>query len=242
MPEDVYRRLAQTLDAIPNSFPASESGIELQLLAKIFEPEEAALAAEMTLKWETADEIAARSGAEAKAAYRTLKAMARKGLIYAKRQDRKLKFRLMPFAVGIYEEQLVRIDEEMAALFEAYYVETRGAFARHAPPLHRVLPVEEAVPAGVEIYPYERATEMVDAAKAWGVRECICRIQQRLVGKGCDHELETCLVMAPVEGVFDHSEVTRAISREEAHRILRETEEAGLVHSPGNYRDDHYYI
>jgi Na+-translocating ferredoxin:NAD+ oxidoreductase subunit B len=45
-----------------------------------------------------------------------------------------------------------------------------------------------------------------------------------------------------VAGVFDHSDVTRAISKEEALRILGEAEEAGLVHSPGNYRDEHYYI
>lgn len=242
MPQDVYRRLAQALDAIPNGFPATQSGVELRLLAKIFEPEEATLAAQMSVEWETADEIAARTGGDAKAAYRMLKTMARKGQIYARRQDRQLKFRLMPFAVGLYEEQLPRIDEELATLFEGYYQETRGAFARYAPAIHRIVPVEEAVPAGVEIYPYERATDMLEQAKAWGVRECICRIQQRLVGKGCDHSLETCLALAPVEGAFDHSEVTRAISREEAHRILRETEEAGLVHSPGNYRDGHYYI
>jgi ferredoxin len=54
--------------------------------------------------------------------------------------------------------------------------------------------------------------------------------------------VENCLVFAPVEGVFDRSEVTRAITKEEAQRILLEAEEAGLVHSPGNYRDGNYYI
>jgi electron transport complex protein RnfB len=44
MSQDVYRRLAERLDAIPNGFPATESGVELKLLAKIFAPEEAALA------------------------------------------------------------------------------------------------------------------------------------------------------------------------------------------------------
>jgi len=45
-----------------------------------------------------------------------------------------------------------------------------------------------------------------------------------------------------VEGAFDHSELNRAISREDALALLRETEEAGLVHSTGNYRDEHHYI
>jgi hypothetical protein len=47
---------------------------------------------------------------------------------------------------------------------------------------------------------------MLESAKAWGVRECIWRVQQKLIGRGCDRPMENCLVFAPVEGVFDHSE------------------------------------
>ena len=242
MSEAVYRSLAETLDSLPHSFPATESGVELRLLAKIFTPEEAALASVMRDAWEPAETIAARAGIEPKAAYQRLKTMARKGQIYAGRRERKLAFRLMPFVVGIYEEQLPRIDQELAQLFEEYFVQAQGAINRFQPAVHRVIPVEEAVPAEIEIFPYEQASRMLDQAKAWGVRECICRVQQRLIGEGCDHPLEACLVFAPVEGVFEHSDVTRAISREEAHRILHEAEEAGLVHSPGNYRDGHFYI
>ncbi len=242
MPEDVYGQLAQTLDAIPNGFPATESGVELRLLAKIFAPEEAALASVMQLTREPAGVIAARAGVEAKAAYRTLKAMVRKGQIRAGRKEGKLAFGLMPFAVGFYEEQLPRLDRELAELVEQYFQEAQGFLTRYAPPIHRVVPVEEAIPAGIEIYPYERATELLEGAKAWGVRDCICRVQQKLVGKGCDHPVENCLLFAPVEDVFRHSETTRAITKEEALRILAEAEDEGLVHSPGNYQDGNYYI
>jgi len=240
--ENVYRQLAQTLDAIPNGFPPTGSGAELRLLAKIFAPEEAALAAVMRLDLEPAAAIAARAGVDPETAPRTLKAMARKGQIRAGRKGGQLAFGLMPFAVGIYEEQLPRLDEELATLFEQYYQETQGVFASYAPPLHRVIPVEEAIPAGVEIYAYEQATALLENAQAWGVRDCICRVQQKLLGKGCDRPVENCLVFAPVAGVFDRSETTRAIAKEEALRILREAEDAGLVHSPGNYRDGNFYI
>jgi ferredoxin len=242
MTEEVYRRLAETLDAIPNGFPATESGVELRLLAKIFTPEEAALASVMSLTKEPADRIAARAGIDTRLARQTLKAMVRKGQILVGRQDRSLTFGLMPFVVGIYEEQLPRLDQEMAELFEAYFQEAHGFIAKHVPPIHRVIPVEEAVPAGIEIYPYERATALLEGAKAWGVRDCICRIQQKLVGKGCDHPVENCLVFAPVEGIFASSETTREITKAEALEILREAEDAGLVHSPGNYQDGNHYI
>ncbi|MGQ9600895.1 MAG: 4Fe-4S binding protein [Anaerolineae bacterium] len=242
MTEEIYRRLAQTLDALPHGFPATSSGVELRLLAKIFTPEEAMLASEMRPSREPAGVIAARLGIDPETAYRTLKTMARKGLIRAGRKEGQMVFGLMPFVVGFYEEQLPRLDRELAELFEQYFREAQGAVTRYAPPVHRVIPVEEAIPAGVEIYAYEQATELLEKAKAWGVRACICRVQQKLVGKGCDRPVENCLVLAPVEGLFDHDEVTRAISKEEALQILREAEEAGLVHSPGNYRDGNYYI
>jgi len=242
MTKDPYRKLARRLDAIPNGFPATESGVELRLLAKIFTPEEAQLASEMHQTLEPAEVIAARVGMDPKWTHRTLKSMVRKGQIRVGREDRALVFGLMPFAVGFYEEQLPRMDTELAQLFEEYYCEAQGAFTRYGPAVHRVIPVGEAVPADVEIYPYEQATELIENAKAWGVRDCICRVQQKLIGKGCDRPLEVCMAFAPVEGVFDHSEITRAITKEEALDILRLTEEAGLVHSPGNFRDGHNYI
>jgi electron transport complex protein RnfB len=243
MSEEVYRKLAQRLDAIPNGFPATESGVELRLLARIFTPEEAALAGVMRLTCEPAADIAARAGVDPDVAYRTLKRMTRQGQIRARKGTGQLTFGLMPFVVGIYEEQLPRLDKELATLFEQYIQETQGGgITRNAPALQRVIPVEEAVPFDLEIFPYERATELLEGAKSWGVRDCICRVQRRLIGKGCDHPVENCLVFAPVEGAFDHSEVDRAITKEEALQILREAEEAGLVHSTGNFRDRHYYI
>ncbi|HET89144.1 MAG TPA: 4Fe-4S ferredoxin [Chloroflexi bacterium] len=234
----VYRQLAQRLDAIPNGFPATESGVELRLLATMFAPEEAKLASVMRLNREPVADIAARAHVDSQEAYRTLK-----GLIRYRKEERGLCFGLMPFVVGFYEEQLPRMDREMAELMEQYLQETRGAgIARPEPAVHRVIPVEEAIPFDLEIFPHERATELIESAKSWGVRRCICRVQQQLIGKGCDHGIENCLVFAPVEGLFVNDDVTRAITKEEALRILDETEEEGLVHTTGNYRDGLNYI
>jgi Pyruvate/2-oxoacid:ferredoxin oxidoreductase delta subunit len=105
-----------------------------------------------------------------------------------------------------------------------------------------VIPVEESIPFDLEIFPFEKASALIENAKSWGVRDCICRVQQHLVGKGCDRPVESCLVFAPIEGFFDHSEVDRPLSKEAALKILHEAEEAGLVHSTGNYRNNTHYI
>jgi hypothetical protein len=243
MNEYVFRKLADTLDTIPNGFPSTESGIELQMLAKMFTAEEAALAAEMRTSFEPAEEIAARADVETAEAKKKLKGMARRGLIYVRKGKGALLYALMPFVVGFYEEQLPILDKELAELAEQYFEEVRGKTILDAgPSIHRVVPVGEAVPFNLEVYPYERAVDIVESAKSWGVRECICRVQQKLVGKGCDHSLESCLVMAPIEGVFGGPGPTRAITKEQALNIVRMTEEEGLVHSTGNFQDGHHYI
>jgi ferredoxin len=243
MTDDIYRKLAQRLDTIPNGFPSTESGVELRLLQKIFTPEEAALASVMSLTYEPAAEIAARAGIDPKVAARMLKTMVRKGQIRVTKGETQLLYRLMPFVVGIYEDQLPRMDAELAELFEQYFRETRGGgFVSTRPAVHRVIPVGEAIPVDVEVFPYERAVELVENAKSWGMRDCICRVQQKLVGKGCNRPLEVCLVFAPVEGAFRGHGPDRPITKEEALQILRQTEEAGLIHSTGNYRDGNSYI
>jgi ferredoxin len=135
------------------------------------------------------------------------------------------------------------MDEELATLVERYLQETGGAgITEHTPALHRVIPVEESIRFELEIFPHERASQLLESAKSWGVRDCICRVQQTLIGKGCDHPVENCLVFAPIEGAFDYSDVNRAITEEEALRILSEAEVSGLVHSTGNYQGPHHYI
>jgi Fe-S-cluster-containing hydrogenase component 2/DNA-binding transcriptional ArsR family regulator len=242
MSESVYRLLSRRLDALPNRFPATKSGVELQLLKKLFALEEAALASVMSLVPEPVAAIASRAGVDPKEARNDLKKMAAKGLVDLRRGEGEFAFALKPFVVGFYETQLPRMDEELAALFEQYFSETQGGILREGPALHRVIPVGQAVPFQIEIQPYERANALLEGALSWGVRNCICRVQQRLVGKGCDRPVETCLVFAPVENAFARSTVDRVITKEEAIQILRVTEEAGLVHTAGNYRDGIDYI
>ena len=64
MEESPYKRLAERLDALPNGFPPTEDGVELHLLAKIFTPEEAELAAQLRLTQETPKQIAGRVGGD----------------------------------------------------------------------------------------------------------------------------------------------------------------------------------
>ena len=239
---ELYRPLAERLDALPNGFPPAADGAELRLLARLFTPEEAQLAAQLRLTLETPAQIAARLGADPRALRQQLKEMARGGLIAAGRAEGGLGYGLLPFVVGIYEAQVGRIDAELAALFEAYYRQAYGKMMAVQPPVHRVIPIGESVTTRLEIRPYESASEIINAVKAWGVVDCICRKQKALIGEGCQHPLDVCMILSETSGAFDNRSEVRALTREGALETLQRAAQAGLVHSVSNNQRGLWYI
>jgi Pyruvate/2-oxoacid:ferredoxin oxidoreductase delta subunit len=242
MTDDVYRRLAQRLDTLPNGFPPAEDGAELRILEYLFTPEEAELASNLRLTLETPKEIATRLGRDPRAVRTMLKVMTRKGLIKADRAEKGLGYGLMPFVVGIYEYQIGHIDAEFAQLFEDYYHEAFSQMMKVAPKFHRVIPVEETVRNDMEVRPFESATSIVESAQAWGVVDCICRVQKALIGDPCGHPIDVCMVLHERPGVFDNSSVVQALTKDEALATLKRAADAGLVHSVSNSQDGHTYI
>ncbi|MBM4429249.1 MAG: 4Fe-4S dicluster domain-containing protein [Chloroflexi bacterium] len=239
----VYERLAERLRNTPNGFMHSESGTDLKLLAKMFAPEEAALAAVMHLHREEVWDIAARAGVDEQAAHRILKGMARKGLVSVGRGKQGLAFGLLPFVVGSYEESLPYLDKEMAQLFEALVQESGGeGMLGPGPAIQRVIPVQESVSAEIDVLPYEGVSDLLDQAKSFGIRECICRKQKGLIGEPCSYPSHNCVSFAPVEGAFANLPYVQPVEKEEALRVLREAEEAGLVHTVYNQQEGIHYI
>ena len=59
---DVYQQLAQHLDRLPAGYPATEDGVELRILQRLFSAEEAEIALGLTMMPEPAASIAERLG------------------------------------------------------------------------------------------------------------------------------------------------------------------------------------
>ncbi|MBL7163484.1 MAG: 4Fe-4S binding protein [Anaerolineales bacterium] len=242
MNDNPYQRLAQRLDALPNGFPPTEDNAELRLLEKIFTPEQAALAAQLRLTLETPEQLAERIGGDSQDLKKQLKGMVRRGLISAGRGDGGVAYRLMPFVVGIYEYQIGRIDGELAQLFEDYYQQAFKGMLSMEPSVHRVIPIGETVKMGMEVRPFESATEIVNNANAWGVQDCICRKQKALIDDPCDHPVDNCMVFHPRPDAFENVPYIDSLTKDEAHAKLKEAAEAGLVHSVNNTKEGIYYI
>jgi len=241
--KDHYQKLAEELDRIPNGYPKTESGVELKLLAKLFNPEEAKLASSLSLEPQSTSRISTKNQMEEREAKALLIGMVKRGLIDMRRMEGEgFVFFLIPFVVGFYERQNAKIDKEFAELFEQYYKEAFHNTMLTSPSVHRIIPVERTIPVNIDVMPYEKASTYLDEAQSWGVLNCICRVQKRLIGEGCDHPVENCLVFAKSPGAFDRTDDIRSISKDEALEILAEADREGLVHSTNNARDGVEYI
>lgn len=239
---DIYKKLAQRLDSTPNGFPGTASGVELKILAKLFTPEQAELACLLGLETQSAKEIAAGAGRDERETFVSLKTMVKKGLIAAERGVGSLVFKSLPFVVGIYEKHNDRLDEELAHLFELYFKEAFHKVMSIKPSVHRVLPIEKSIPLNIDTLPYERASTYIENAASWGVQDCMCRVQKRLLGAGCDHSLNNCLSFSSKPNAFAASASVRSLSKEEALKILAEADKEGLVHSVRNVQQGVDYI
>jgi electron transport complex protein RnfB len=242
MENNSYKQLAERLDALPNGFPPTVDGVELRMLEKLFTPEEAELASQLRLTKEVPEQVAKRLGRDTAEVRAVLKGMLRRGLIAAGRTEGGLGYGLLPFVVGIYENQAGNIDKELALLFESYYKQSFAKVMITQPQYHRVIPVDESIKVDMEVRPFESAADLVNSAQAWGVLDCICRVQKVLIGEGCAHPLDVCMTLANVPNAFKDNPVIRALTREEALDTLKRAAQAGLVHSVSNNQKGIHYI
>jgi Pyruvate/2-oxoacid:ferredoxin oxidoreductase delta subunit len=240
MTDTVYTQLADALDRLPNGYPRTESGVEIKILQKIFSPEEAALASQLTGKTEPLDVIAKRVGLPNDEAGNQLFKLVRRGMVWFGRdKEGGVRFRLAPFVVGIYEASLELMDHELAHLVEDYFASEGAAVIMGTPPaLHRVVPAQGTVKSE-QIMPYEDVRALLLAAKAFGVRACICREQQEKLGsRRCDFPMEICINFSNSERPPRPGDITQA----EALALLDKSEEVGLVHTVNNVVEGLGYI
>lgn len=241
--DDNYKKLREFLDSLPNGFPASESGVEIEILRKIFTEEEAEVFTKLKLTFENPKQIAARTGIAEERLNTILPVMKEKGQIFGISLPGISLYKALPFIFGIYEFQITRLDRELAELCEKYDHEAfAGEFFTKSPALMKTIPIGIEVKDDTTIEPYESVASLIENAKSWSVRDCICKKEKSLLGKRCDKPMEVCLAFAPVPGVFDNDPSCRAITKDEAYRILKMSEDAGLVHMTSNYKSGHFYI
>jgi H+/Na+-translocating ferredoxin:NAD+ oxidoreductase subunit B len=233
--EEVYKRLAEHLDNLPGGFPATESGVELRILKRLFTPEEASIATALTMRPEPARIIAGRLGRELSDIGPRLSDMSRKGLIYRSSKGGQDLYMAAQFVVGIWEYHVNDLDPDLIRDMNAYIPQlAKMNWGAGKTQQLRVIPVGQSITAEMTVAPYEAAEEIIKEQSKIVVAPCICRREHQMMGRGCERPMETCLVFGSGAHFYEENGLGRAISRQEALDILKAGMEAGLVLQPSN--------
>ncbi|KPJ77270.1 MAG: 4Fe-4S ferredoxin [Deltaproteobacteria bacterium SG8_13] len=232
---DIYQLLARHLDRLPAGLPATETGVELRILKRLFTAEEARIAMGLTMMLEPVSAIARRLGVEAKDLQPALDQMSRKGLIFRSTKQGQTLYMAAQFVVGIWEYHVNDLDEELIKDFNEYvpHLIQRSWVERKTKQL-RVIPVSASIRADMQVMPYEEAEEIIRRQSKIVVAPCICRREHRMAGAGCDKPMEVCLLFGSGAYFYEQNGLGRPVSSDEALTILDRAMEAGLVLQPGN--------
>jgi NAD-dependent dihydropyrimidine dehydrogenase PreA subunit len=157
-------------------------------------------------------------------------------------------YSLMPLFPGIIEFTLMKgttgeKEQKLAQIIEKFFAELREGTQRNYddmmprfkdyPPPARVIPVEENVEVGQEVVLLaEEASKLIDLYDNIAVTYCYCKQEKDLVNDPCKvtDKREICLIFnKPAQFAIEHK-FARPISKKEAKQILKDAEDAGLVH------------
>jgi electron transport complex protein RnfB len=237
MTTDIYHQLREQLDQYAVGFPTTASGVEMKILKKLFTEEEARMFLNLSLMLEAPESVAERTNQNPAYVRGLLDGMADKGLLFRHRREDSVRYAAEPFVIGFYEFQLKTMDRELAELVEQYFEEGfQEQTAEQILPL-RSIPVNQALDVAWSVTPYEDVREIIKSKDRIAVANCICRVQQGHLGKGCNKPLEACFAFGSHAEYYVDREMGRWISQEEAIEILDRCDEAGLVPQPLNAQD-----
>jgi len=233
--DEVYQRLAEHLDRLPDGFAPSEDGADIRLLKRLYTREEAELAVHLTLDREEAKVIAARAHISEEEAKERLGEMVGKGLIFsAEAEEGKVLYQAAPFVIGIYEFQVNRLSDGFLQDLNEYWSTVKEREEPKAINQLRTIPINESIDNRLEVLPYEDVYALVEANDKFAVAPCICRSRAKKLGRGCDAPIESCLIFGDFADYYVRTGIGRRISKDEVKELLVKADEANLVLNPTN--------
>ena len=244
--KDIYKRLADHLSSLGMGYPPSEDLEEI--LRANFSPTEAEVALALPtrvipLRPTGIDDIMGAVHLPRADLEDILEGLAQKGLLFSgKTRDGKKGYALQQVGFGFpqtffWKGENTPHARNMATLVAKYFNRkvTREAYGPSETKPFRYIPVGGTVEFDVQaVYPYYMMEHVIQRAKVIAVAHCPCRMTAYLRGKGCEHPTEVCMKFDDLAEYVIDRELAREITKEEALKILKQSEEAGLVHFVDN--------
>jgi NAD-dependent dihydropyrimidine dehydrogenase PreA subunit len=233
--KNIYEKLREKLDTMSVGFPDTPNQIEIKILKRLFSEEDAELFLNMSQVPETPEAVAERLKRDPEKLALQMEKMAMAGLLFRVRRTDSVKYTAIPYVVGIYEFQIDKIDTKMAKDMEDYFEEAFGKnMQSFKTPVLRTVPINESITVRWPVAPFEDVVQIINKQKKLAIAPCICRKISSLLGKGCDKPLETCFIFGTPADYYVENGMGRYVTKEEAIKIAKNNDEAGLVMQPFN--------
>jgi len=240
--DTVYRGLIDWLKKTWYGLPETDE--LLPLMKTAYTPEEASLLTGIPFSGRNLEELAELKQIDPAELGPKLDALARKGALFRTISGDTTRYSLNDALFSLYRGAFWhgRSDERtkaMAPLVNQYYY--HGFWDQykytHLKGL-RALPVEGTIEDTRQILPYEEVVKVLDTKEYYAVSICSCRHRKNLDPDfpDCKHPTETCIHFDRLGRYTVENDLGREITREEAHEILRQSAESGLVHGVSNYQ------
>lgn len=254
--DPIYEKLADAVNA-RTGYPALKCPELYAILEFLYTPEEAEFATKLPMSLGTIEKIASKTGYEPETTKRLLEGMANKALIFTDDSRGVKAYVLVPLLPGTFEVHFMRggtddRTKELARLFQNYF-DTVTKVRQKAPaaalgrgytavPFSRVISVEEEIPAGTKIHPYDQVSKYIDESEFISVGTCYCRHFGELTGNPCTKPKDNCFSFGQQAKFMLERGFNKPVTKEEARRILDEAEKAGLVHCSSNTTESINFI
>jgi Pyruvate/2-oxoacid:ferredoxin oxidoreductase delta subunit len=233
MEEGLYRKLQKQLDTYSLGFPATESGIEIEILKDLFTKDEAGFFTNMTPVLETSESIAERLQRYPAEVARQLEDMAAKGLFFRLKKGNEIKYGAIPFMHGLLEFQIKKLSKERVISFEKYFQESfKKAIAGSGGLFLRTIPVCESIDIKRHVAAFDDACAILSNVDLIVIADCICRKSKSVIGSACGKPVEVCFMFGSMAKYYLDNKMGREISYDEGVAILTEAQKAGLVTQP----------
>lgn len=231
MTENIYQKLADHLDTLPQRFPTNTgTGLELKVLQHIFSHEEAEMAIQLQPMPELPTDIAKRIGKGSEETEALLLEMSKKGQILRLGKPGEHKYMAAPFMVGIIEFQLKRFTKEMVEDLEAFQpILMEHTWLKGETRELRTIPIDKTVTNISEVMPYESAEAIIKSSKYISVADCMCRKISKVKGEPCNRPMEVCLQFDGATHFYVDNGLGRRIDQEEALALLKKGVDSSLV-------------
>jgi len=242
---DVYRELQRHLDKMPVGFPATKSGVEIQILKHLFSPEEARIALHLSAVPESLERIHRRvekTGIAIDKLEEVLDRLVEKGAILGGKMIAKghkgKHYSKVQLAIGMFEFQVDRLTPEFARDFHQYMDEAfANEFHSKKTSQMRTIPVNRSFTPEHSIGSYDDAKQLIiNSEGPFAVINCICRQSKDLLGQPCKQSdiRETCITIKEIAELCIDKGIGRAINKEGIIELLDRAEKVGMVLQPEN--------